>query len=206
MFITNPKIEEYLNSLLKEDDPILKEMEKLGHQINFPIVDKLVGRFLYLITKLKNPNLIVELGSGFGYSAYWFAKALNNGKIVLTDHQEKNIKLAKDFFKKGSLLNKADFRVGDGIKIASEYKNIDILFLDLEKRRYKEAVEKLIPNLSKDGMIIADNVLWHGKVIDGNPDKQTIAIKEFNEFMFNLSEFFTTIIPLRDGILVSYKN
>lgn len=205
MFITDPKIEEYLKSLPKEKDPILEEMENLGHKLNFPIVDKLVGRFLYLITKLKNPQLIVEVGSGFGYSAYWFAKALNKGKVVLTEYREENINLAKKFFERGNLIDKADFRLGDGIEIASEYKNIDILFLDLEKRRYKEAVEKLLPNLSSNALIIADNVLWHGKVVEEEIDNQTKAIKEFNEFMFSLPNFFSVMIPLRDGVLVSLK-
>jgi predicted O-methyltransferase YrrM len=205
MFITNPDIEKYLISLSKENDPVLEEMENLGHQLNFPIVDKLVGRFLYLITKLKNPELIVELGSGFGYSGYWFAKALKKGKVVLTEYKEENINLAKEFFKKGNLLGKAEFHLGDGIEIASSYKNIDILFLDLEKRRYIEAVKKLLPNLSENALIIADNVLWHGKVVEDVSDNQTTAIKRFNNFMFELSGFFTTIIPLRDGILISYK-
>ncbi len=205
MFITNPEIEEYLKSLIQEEDPVLKEMEELGHKLNFPIVDKLVGRFFYILTKLKNPKLIVELGSGFGYSGYWFAKALTDGKVVLTDYKEENINLAKKFFENGNLSEKAIFRTGDAIEIVSEYKNIDILFLDLEKRRYKEAVEKLIPNLNPNALIIADNVLWHGKVVQKNPDKQTEAIKEFNEFMFNLPDFFTTIIPLRDGVLISLK-
>jgi len=205
MFITNPQIEEYLKSLPKEKDPILEEMENLGHKLNFPIVDKLVGRFLYLITKLKNPQLIVEVGSGFGYSAYWFAKALNKGKVVLTEYREENINLAKKFFERGNLIDKADFRLGDGIEIASEYKNIDILFLDLEKRRYKEAIEKLLPNLSSNALIIADNVLWHGKVVEEEIDNQTKAIKEFNEFMFSLPNFFSVMIPLRDGVLVSLK-
>ncbi len=205
MFITNPQIEEYLKSLPKEKDPILEEMENLGHKLNFPIVDKLVGRFLYLITKLKNPQLIVEVGSGFGYSAYWFAKALNKGKVILTEYREENINLAKKFFERGNLIDKADFRLGDGIEIASEYKNIDILFLDLEKRRYKEAIEKLLPNLSSNALIIADNVLWHGKVVEEEIDNQTKAIKEFNEFMFSLPNFFSVMIPLRDGVLVSLK-
>ncbi len=205
MFITNPQIENYLNSLLKDEDPVLKEMEDLGHKLNFPIVDKLVGRFLYLITKLKNPKLIVEVGSGFGYSAYWFAKALDSGKVVLTEYKKQNLELAKSFFDKGNLLDKAEFRSGDGIEIASEYKEIDILFLDLEKRRYKEAVETLLPNLNSNALIIADNVLWHGKVAEKNIDRQTEAIKEFNDYMFNLSEFFSVIIPLRDGVLISYK-
>ncbi len=204
-FITNPKIEEYLYNLASIEDPVLLKMEELGHKLNFPIVDRLVGRYLYLITKIKQPKLIVEVGSGFGYSGYWFAKALTDGKVVLTDYREENIQIAKRFFKEGGILDKAEFHVGNGVDIARKYKNIDILFLDHEKKKYKEAVEILMPNINKNALIIADNTLWHGKVIDENPDLTTQAIKEFNEYMFNNPKFFSTLIPLRDGVLTALK-
>ncbi len=204
-FITNPKIEEYLYKLANVEDKILLKMEDLGHKLNFPIVDRLVGRYIYLLTKIKQPKLIVEIGSGFGYSGYWFAKALTDGKVVLTDYKEQNIELAKRFFKEGKLLDKAEFRVGNGVEIAKEYKNIDILFLDHEKKKYKETVEILIPNLNKNAVIIADNTLWHGKVIEKNLDSTTQAIKNFNEYMFNNPNFFSTLIPLRDGILTALR-
>ncbi len=203
-WITNPDIEKYIESLSVVDDPVLIEMEEIGHRENFPIVDRLVGRFLYVITKLKKPSLVVELGSGFGYSAYWFAKAIDNGKVILTDYQEKNIERAREFFKKGGLEEKAEFYTGDAVEIAKNFKNIDILFLDLEKTRYLEAVKSLENNLSKGAVIIADNVLWHGNVIDKNPDKKTIAVKQFNEYMF--SHYFSSILPLRDGVLISMKS
>jgi predicted O-methyltransferase YrrM len=201
--ITDPKIEAYIEKLSFEEDPVLKEMEKIAEEELFPIVGRVVGRFLYILTKQKNPSLIVELGSGFGYSAYWFAKALNKGKVVLIDYQEKNIKRAKEFFKKAGLEERAEFRVGDAVKVAKEYTNIDILFLDHEKSRYLEAVNSLEKNISDDGLIIADNVLWHGKVIEENPDSKTNAVKQFNSYMFK--HYFSAIIPLRDGILLSLK-
>ncbi|MGC8944027.1 MAG: O-methyltransferase, partial [Caldisericia bacterium] len=87
-------IQNYLDRLNKisktEDEDLLKEMEDLASRLNFPIVNRSVGRFLYLITKLKKPKLVVEIGSGFGYSAYWFAKALDEGKVILTDYKEEN--------------------------------------------------------------------------------------------------------------------
>ncbi len=201
--ITDPKIEKYLENLSFEEDPVLQEMEEIARKENFPIVGPLVGRFLYILTKQKNPSLIVELGSGYGYSAYWFAKAINTGKVVLIDYQEKNIEKAKEFFKKAGFEKKAEFRVGDAVEIAKEYKNIDVLFLDLEKSRYLEAVQSLEKNLSENFLIIADNVLWHGKVIEENPDRKTSAVKQFNEYMFK--HFFSAIIPLRDGLLLSMK-
>ena len=202
-FITNPEIEEYLKSLTQIDDPVLLKMEELGYRLNFPIVDRLVGNFLYIFTKIKKPKLIVELGSGFGYSAYWFAKALENGKVVLNDYREENIEKAKKFFKEGNLTQKAIFEIGDAVENAKKYKNIDILFLDHEKIRYLEAVKQLEENLSENGVVIADNVLWHGKVIEEKKDEKTEKILEFNEYMHK--NFETSILPIRDGLLIAIK-
>ena len=200
-WVTNLQVEEYIKSLPFEEDTVLKEMEEFGKKTNFPIVGNLVGRFLYIITKIKKPSLVVEVGSGFGYSAYWFAKAIDKGKVVLTDYREENINMAKQFFEKGKLTEKAEFYIGDGIEIAKNFKNIDIFFLDLEKSRYLEAVKSLKENISKEGLIIADNVLWHGNVIKENVDKKTDAIKKFNEYMF--LNYFSAILPVRDGLLLA---
>jgi caffeoyl-CoA O-methyltransferase len=203
--ITDPTIDEYLMSLSKEDDKQLLEMEEFAREKHFPIVDRLVGRLLFILTKLKNPKLIVELGSGFGYSAYWFAKALSQGKVVLTDYEEKNLQVARKTFKRAGLLDKIELRAGDAREIAKEYSGIDILFIDIEKYQYLEAIRILLPNLNRHALIIADNSLWYGRVLEETADKETAGIKKFNEFMFTNKDFFTTIIPLRDGVLLSYK-
>jgi len=206
MFITHPDIEKYLLSLSKEEDPVLNQMEEYGHSINFPIIDRLVGRLLFVLTKIKKPKLVVELGSGFGYSAYWFAKALeNDGKVVVVDYKEENIQKAKDFFEKGGVLNKAVFEVGDAVKVAKKYQDIDILFMDLEKSRYLEAFKEVEPNLSKDAVIIADNTLWSGKVLQENLDSQTRGLKEFTEYMFKNPDYYTSLVPLRDGVLIAVR-
>ncbi len=200
-FLINPKLEEYLKNLSVEDDPVVLEMEKYAKEKDFPIIGREGGRILSLLTRLKNPQLIVEIGSGFGYSAYWFAKGLKKGKIVLIDYQERNINLAREFFSKAGLLDKAEFRVGDAIEIGQEYKDIDILFLDLEKIRYMEAIKTLEKNLSPDGVVIADNVLFQGKVIFEPVNKKAQILNLFNRYMFE--KYFSVILPIRDGILVA---
>ncbi len=199
--ILNPDIEVYLESLYKDEDPVLLEMEQLADKLNFPIVGRQVGHLLYILTKQKKPLLVVELGSGFGYSAYWFAKGLDRGLVALIDYQEENIKKAKEFLSKAGLQNRALFFTGDALDVAKQFKDIDILFLDLEKSRYLEAVKTLKDNLSENALIIADNVLWHGKVVEEHTDNKTEAIKEFNRYMFE--NFFSVILPVRDGILLS---
>ena len=155
--VTDPKINDYLMGLAGENDGQVLEMERIARERDFPIVERLVGRLLFILTKLKEPQLIVELGSGFGYSAYWFARALRRGRIVLTDHSEENMEYAKNLFQKTGLKRKAEFRTGNAIEIAGQYKDIDILFIDIDKQQYPDAVQALIPNLSRNALIIADN-------------------------------------------------
>ncbi|WP_293443140.1 O-methyltransferase [Persephonella sp.] len=202
-FLINPKLDEYLKNLSVEDDPVVLEMEKYAKEKDFPIIGRQGGRLLYLLTRLKNPELVVEIGSGFGYSAYWFAKGLKKGKVVLIEYQQRNIQTAKKFFKKAGLLNKTEFRVGDGVEIGKKYNNIDILFLDLEKIRYMEAIKTLEKNLSPNGIVIADNVLFQGKVIFEPENKKAKILNRFNRYMFK--NYFSIISPIRDGILIAVK-
>jgi caffeoyl-CoA O-methyltransferase len=204
--ITDPKINDYLMKLSFEDDPLMLEMEKIGRDLDFPIVDRLVGRLIYLLTKLKDPRLVVELGSGFGYSAYWFAKAIGRGRVVLTDYDRENVEYARNVFRSAGLSKKAEFHIGDAIRSARAYRNIDILFIDMDKYQYLGAIKKLLPNLAGNALVIADNTLWYGRVTGRRRDRDTLGIKEFNEYMFSTPGFFSTIVPLRDGVLIARRN
>lgn len=204
--ITDPRIDRYLMGLAPESDSLLLEMEKKARASGFPIVDRLVGRLLYLLTRLKQPSLIVEMGSGFGYSAYWFAKALSiRGKIVLIDKEEAHISHARKVFSDSDLFDRAEFRVGDALQIAREYQGIDLLFIDLDKHQYLDAVTAITPMLAKNALVIADNSLWHGNVVEGITDRDTDGIDKFNRHMFSSNDFFSSIVPLRDGVLLAYK-
>ncbi len=205
--ITDPRIESYLLALAHEEDPHLAAMEEKAEETGLPIVGRLVGRFLYLLTRLKQPALIVELGSGFGYSGYWFARALSlRGKVVMTDHSEDNMAYARRVLSETGLGERAEFRVGDALQIGREYENIDLLFIDIDKHQYQEAIEAMLPRLAKNALVVADNALWHGRVAEeGEADRETVVIRNFNDYMFSHEEFFTTIVPVRDGVLVAYK-
>ncbi len=204
--ITDPRIEEYLRRLAPEDDPDLIAMEKRARELAFPIVDRLVGRLLYLLTRLRQPQLVVELGSGFGYSAWWFARAVSiTGKVVMTDRDGANIEYARTMFRQNGLINRVELREGDALEIGPEYRDIDILFIDLDKEQYLRAAETMIPRLAKNALLISDNALWHGRVAEGEDDPGTRTIREFNDFICSRRDFFTTIIPLRDGVMIAYR-
>lgn len=204
--ITDPRIEEYLMRMSPEADPQVLEMEQMAREMKFPIVERQVGRLLYLLTRLKQPNLVVELGSGFGYSAWWFARAISiTGKVVLTEYAQQNIDYARDMFRENGLIDRVELRVGNALETGKEYSDIDILFIDLDKYQYLEAFQAMLPRLAKNALVIADNTLWYGRVVENDNDKDSRAVRQFNDFMFARRDFFTTILPLRDGVMLAYK-
>lgn len=204
--ITDPRIEEYLMRMAPARDPLLTAMEEKAKELSFPIVGPLVGRLLYLITRLVRPALVLEMGSGFGYSAYWIAKALSiSSRVVLTDQSRDNIEYARNVFQEGGLADRAEFRQGDALQIGPEYRDVDVLFIDLDKYLYPQAIEIMLPSLSGNSVVIADNSLWYGRVAEEDPDRDTISVANFNKFMFSRDDFFSVIIPLRDGVLMALR-
>lgn len=202
-----PKIDRYIDGLLIEKDPVLRQMQKLGTQRDFPIVGPQVGRVLYILAKLIGARRIFEMGSGFGYSAFWFAKALPlGGKVYQTESSEKNSKQAQDFFNRAGLVKKAEFLAGDALELIDQVKGtFDIVFIDMDKESYPVAFKKAKRRIRKGGLILADNVLWFGKVMEKLPDAQTQGILEFTRLLFNDPEFFATLLPIRDGVAMGYK-
>ena len=205
--VVSPKIDQYLERLLAEDDPVLREMEKLGRSRDFPIVGPQVGRVLFILAKLVGAKRIFEMGSGFGYSAYWFAKALSaGGRVYQTEGSRENSKQAEDFFRRGGLSKKAEFLVGDALELIDQVKGaFDIVFIDMDKENYPRAFQKAKRRIRKGGLILADNVLWFGKVLDGPKDPETKGILEFTRLLFSDPDFFSTILPIRDGVGVGYR-
>ncbi len=207
MEIIDKKIEEYLTSLTPMKDPVLKDMESLAHKKNFPIVGPLVGKLLYLLTRTSRASSIFEMGSGFGYSAYWFAMAVPySGFVYHTDTSPINSKLAQEFLRKGRLMNKVRFLVGNAVELLDKTREIfDIIFIDIEKEDYPAAYEKARKKIKPGGLLIADNALWWGRVLDKKGDEATEAIKKFNYLLANDKDFCQVILPLRDGLSVNFK-
>jgi predicted O-methyltransferase YrrM len=126
--------------------------------------------------------------------------------VVLTDYSEENIAYARQVMHETGLSDRAEFRAGDALQAGREYKDIDLLFIDLDKCQYLEAIEVMLPRLAQNALVIADNSLWYGKVAEEDTqDNETRAIRGFNDFMTSHRDFFTSIIPLRDGVLLAYK-
>ncbi|MCK5126921.1 MAG: O-methyltransferase [candidate division Zixibacteria bacterium] len=201
-------VDAYLYKVTPVRDPVLQSMEQYARKNGFPIIGPLVGRFLYQLAIMNNAKKVLELGSGYGYSAYWFSKAMGkNGKIIMTDTYEPNKDRAFDYFKKGKLKSKFDFRIGDALETAREIKGkFDIVLCDIDKQDYPETIEIASRLLKKGGVFVTDNIIWSGRVYDSSVrDKATKGIRRFTKQLYADDRFFTTVLPIRDGVALAIK-
>lgn len=205
--LINPLIEKYIEDLSIIEDEIILEMQTYADDSDVPIVGPLVGRFLYQLALISDAKKIFELGSGFGYSAFWFARALGSGgKIICTDYSKDHKLKAEGFFKKSGIDNKMQFITGNSLDILNEVKDsFDIIFNDVDKDFYPSVIDLVYEKLNPRGLLITDNVLWHGRVIEEDKLPSTKGVKDYNKSISSDDRFFTTLVPLRDGLSISYK-
>ncbi len=200
-------VHKYLGKRIPERPPILREMEEHAKENDFPIIGPLVGRYLYQTAHMMKARKILELGSGFGYSAFWFSLAIKGkGHITMTDSSTSNKRTAFDYFKRAGLQTQFDFKVGDALKSIKKIDGpFDIILNDIDKKDYPKTIDLAATRLKKGGLFITDNIIWSGKVCDKKQDVDTKAIVEFTENLYQDSRFFTTIMPIRDGISISVR-
>jgi predicted O-methyltransferase YrrM len=207
MEIVQETIAEYMQNVTPERDRVLEEMERYAAERKFPIIGPLVGRTLYLLAQLTQAKRILELGSGFGYSAYWFAKATGKDcEIICTEGNPENIQRGQEYLRRGKIGNKVTFHAGDALNIIDKVEGqFDIIFNDVDKHQYPKVFRKALPRLRNGGLLISDNVLWSGKILDRKPDADTAGILTYNRLIYASKECFSIILPVRDGVSVSIK-
>jgi predicted O-methyltransferase YrrM len=205
--ITSEPVEQYMYSLLPKRDEVLAEMEAQAAKRDIPIVGPLVGRVLYQLALIHQAKTVFELGSAIGYSTIWWARAVGeNGKVIYTDGDRKKADEARGYFERAGVAERITIKVGDALEFLSEQKQtFDIIFCDVDKEDYPRAFRLALSRLRKGGLLVADNVLWSGKVADKKPDAATKAILEFNRLLYSSAELFATILPIRDGLAVAQK-
>lgn len=208
--ITNEAVEQYMMSLVPERDPVLAEIEAQAKERRIPIVGPAVARVLYQLAKSIQARTVFELGSAVGYSTIWWARAVGDGgRVVYTDSDRKNADEARGYFTRAGVSDRIDVRLGDAIEILSEEKpsTYDIIFCDIDKEDYPRALKVAMPRVRKGGLLVADNVLRRGTVVlpSDQQDAATKGIVEFNHMLYASQEFFTTILPIRDGVAVALK-
>lgn len=211
MDIVNPAVDRYMKDLAAGDDePILLEMEALATEESFPIIGRLCGRTLELLARSISARRIFEMGSGFGYSAYWFSRATGpEGEIHLTDTDPDNEGQALDFLGRAGLAGPIRYHVAGAFDAFAETEgDFDIVYCDIDKDGYPEAWRLARERVRVGGMFLCDNVLWSGRVTGEVADDRpqyTEAIKELNRVVEADDGYRTTIVPTRDGVLVALR-
>ncbi len=204
-------VSEYIRNLEKSKDPILLEMEFYAQQNAVPIIEVEVARFLEFLVMLKKPKRILEIGTAIGYSALIMNKAYPKCKITTIEIDEKNFLKAKEFIRLAGCEKNIDIiyaDANDALDFIS--KKYDMIFMDAAKGQYISFFEKSIEKLNKDGILVSDNILFRGLVAKEKNDirrKSTIVrrLREFLTMITNDEKFTTTIVPIDDGMAISYK-
>jgi predicted O-methyltransferase YrrM len=207
-FTTAGPVDDYLYSMLPKRDEVLAEMEDYAGKHNIPIVGPAVARVLQQLALMINARTVFELGSAIGYSTIWWAQAVGGtGRVIYTDGDAKNAERARRYFERAGVSSRITLHTGDALEFLSEQKQeFDIIFNDVDKEDYPRVLRLVSPRLRKGGLFITDNVLWSGRVAQKNPkDAQTKAILEFNRLLYDSGDFFTAILPIRDGLAVALK-
>ncbi len=165
------------------------------------------GRVLSMLSKMIRPKNILEIGTYTGYSALCFAEGLSaEGKITTIDINEELEELVRSYFNKSNYKNQIEYILGDANKIIPTLKDsFDIVFIDADKENYGKYYNLVFDKVNKGGYIIADNVLWSGKVVGTKIDKDTKAILEFNKMVQDDNRVENVLFPIRDGLLIARK-
>jgi len=205
--ILNSKVEEYLADLLPKRDEVISEMERYAKKHDVPIIGPVVARMIYLVAQISDAKRIFEMGSAIGYSTIWLARAAGpEAEVYYTDGDPANATRARGYFKRAGVENSIQIMTGDAVNLIDQVPGeFDLIFIDVDKHQYPDALRKAVPRLRSGGLLLTDNVLWSGKVSRKSTDGRTRAIQQFNKLIYSSPELFPIIIPLRDGVAVCRK-
>jgi caffeoyl-CoA O-methyltransferase len=208
MDIVDPRFDTYMASRLRRfDEPVLLEMEAEGERRRFPIVGRNVGVTLELLARSIGARRVMELGSGFGYSAYWFARAVGpDGEVHCTDGDAGNADAGREYLDRAGLGDRVTYHVGDALQsFAGIEGDFDVVFCDIDKPGYPAAWRAASERIRPGGLYLCDNTLGFGggTVLDqgDGPD----AIRQHNQLIAEDARFISTIVPTREGVLAALR-
>jgi caffeoyl-CoA O-methyltransferase len=212
MEFLDPQLEAYAVAHTAPEPPALKKLNRDTYaKVMMPrmLSGHLQGRVLSMLTKMIKPQTILEIGTYTGYSAGCFAEALPvGGKIITIDINEELEVMVRDFFKEAGVENKVEYLLGNALEIIPKLKeSFDIVFIDADKENYGAYYDLVFDKVNQGGYIIADNVLWSGKVLleKQKQDKDTAAITEFNKKVHDDPRVENVLLPVRDGLMIARK-
>jgi caffeoyl-CoA O-methyltransferase len=202
-------VEQYLYELLPERDGVISEMERYAEEHRVPIIGPAVARLLALFAQVSGAKRIFEMGSAIGYSTIWLARAAGpKGKVYYTDGDPENAKRASEYFRRAGVAKCIKVQVGDARELVKKTPGkFDLIFNDVNKDQYPDALRAALPKLRRGGLFITDNTLWSGKVARpaAADDAATLGVQEFNRLVYASKDLYPVLIPLRDGVTVCRK-
>jgi len=203
-------VQEYLTYLVPPRERELQKMEKYAEENNFPIIGPVCGYYCYQLARMTNAKSIFELGSGYGYSTAWFAKAVKESGGGVVHHTVWDEDLSKRAAGHLSALGSADvveFHIAEAVETLRQTQGpFDIIFNDIDKEAYPDSLPVIKEKLRHGGILIIDNMLWSGSIFDpDNHDKSTEAIRRFTRDITSDLDWIVSLFPARDGMIVGYK-
>ncbi len=210
MEFIDEKLSMYSEAFSEPESELLKALNRETNlKVNQPrmLSGHIQGRLLSFLSKMQQPELILEIGTYTGYSALCLAEGLKeNGKLITIDPNEETNAFAQKYFNCSPLKDKIELLTGQAVSIIPTInKQIDLVFIDADKKNYAVYFDLVIDKVKKGGLIIADNVLWSGKVLETEMDKDTRAIHDFNKKVSEDTRIETLLLPVRDGLMLMRK-
>ncbi len=203
-------IQDFLASLVPPRELEMQGMEQYADKTNFPIIGPAAGYMCYLIARLIGAQSVFEMGSGYGYSTAWFAKAVveNGGGVVHHVVWDQRLSdMAAEHLAKLGYEGIIQYHVGEAVAHLKEVDGpFDLIFCDIEKQDYPAALPVINSKLRPAGVLITDNIIWHGRIFDKNDRSvQTNGVREFTRMLSQDPNWIVSVMPIRDGVMVAYK-
>jgi caffeoyl-CoA O-methyltransferase len=208
--LTYSAAQEYLASLVPPREKELLAMEAHAAKNNFPIIGPACGYYCYQLARIMNAKSVFELGSGYGYSTAWFAKAVkeNGGGVVHhTVWDEELSKMARSSLVKLGSADLIEFHIAEAVEsLRNTDGPFDIIFNDIDKHAYPDSLPVIKEKLRSGGLLIIDNMLWSGRIFDkSDVSAATNGVREFTKKITTDKDWIVSLAPIRDGMIVAYK-
>jgi predicted O-methyltransferase YrrM len=203
-------VQDYLTSLVPPREAEMQEMERYADKMNFPIIGPAGGYYCYQVAHMIGARSVFEMGSGYGYSTAWFAKAVKEsggGVVHHTVWDEKLSKMATSHLSRLGFGSLVQYHVAEAVETLRQTEGpFDLIFNDIDKEAYPTSLPLIKSKLRSGGVLIIDNMLWHGQIFDKKDhEKSTEAVREFTKAITTDPDWIVSLAPVRDGMIIAYK-